>query len=905
MPNLTLQRKFILFLVITLLVALTLNGALFLQLFASRSTEQHQQKIFRALEEIHEKLSSLSKRTLSVSRSLTQQKDLIASVNLINRYQDTENYQPLIFDAEKEKVARNLALQMRSVGIEVATVYDEDKEIVAFYLNKEDSILNGYISYRGGKRTVLVALGLSGEFLPYSKPLPSVLQSNSTDYIDGNSHSHFIVNHQTLFNTSVHYLLTTNSDGTEKQIGMVVVAHEVSAKILAATVAHLGVKLSILFAGTEPTNQLERLYLNEKMPPQPTLQQSHINGHTNTLIRRGGYLFSAASLPLLHSHKGTFIVGLKQEQIEQQLRDFGSAALIVLLITALFIIPLTIYLMNLNLLRPLKQLTDAILKLGKGEYTKIEGLKENNELGQLAYSFNVMVSELQDREEQLRTLSMATEQSPVAVMISRPDKMIEYVNPQFEIMTGYCDKEAIGQGMHFIYEQGEQDQTKIHHMESIISSGLGWSGEFIAQRKDGSTFTLRLSISAIKPAHGSISHYVSVAEDISEHQQSEAMLRNSQKMDAIGQLTGGVAHDFNNILGIIMGNLELLRINLDDRPAEQERIDRALSSTQRGAQLTQKLLSFSRQDSRGQKVIQINPIIADLQELIAKSLTATIQVETNLADNLWPISIDPGDLEDSILNLSLNARDAMPNGGLLVIETANKHLDANYVKQYTNAHEGDYVMISISDNGTGVNTEIQEKIFVPFFTTKERGKGTGLGLSMVYGFVQRSGGQIQLYSEEGQGTTIHIYIPRAEDSSDSPTVQKPKELPRGNETVLIVDDEETLAEIAESYLQQLGYQTIVAHSGTEALKIFSRRKDIALIFSDIVMPGGVDGYHLAFAAIEERPTIKILLTSGFTSKREEFTNGKRKIYLRLAENLLGKPYNLSELAIAIRHALDQ
>lgn len=356
-----------------------------------------------------------------------------------------------------------------------------------------------------------------------------------------------------------------------------------------------------------------------------------------------------------------------------------------------------------------------------------------------------------------------------------------------------------------------------------------------------------------------------------------------------------------------MGNLELLKMALSKQPKELERIERALASTRRGAQLTRKLLGFSRKDRHGQELTQINPFIEEMQELITKSFTAIIQVETQLEENLWPVEIDPGDLEDAILNLSLNARDAMPKGGLLVIETANKHLDANYVKLHPNAHEGDYVMVSISDTGTGIGKEARKKIFDPFFTTKELGKGTGLGLSMVYGFVQRSGGHIQLYSEEGKGSTFHIYLPRAvvgHGEHDEQIDEGQIEAPRGDETILIVDDEETLSEIAEDYLQQLGYRTLVANSGKEALAVLAKTADIDLIFSDVVMPG-VDGYHLAFAATRQQSGVKILLTSGFTSKREEFTNGEQKIYLKLAENLLGKPYNLSELALAVRRVLDE
>ena len=515
-------------------------------------------------------------------------------------------------------------------------------------------------------------------------------------------------------------------------------------------------------------------------------------------------------------------------------------------------------------------------------------------------------NELKAHEDQLRTLSMATEQSPVSILICDPANLIEYVNPQFEKTSGFDLNEVVGSSLEPLLLVNEKEKIQVAELKDALKSGKKWIGELTTKTKEGKHRAMRMSSSPILLEDGSVSHNIYVAEDITDQKKNEEILRNSQKMDAVGQLTGGIAHDFNNLLGVIMGNLELLRLKLSDKPEELKRIDSALTGTMRGAQLTRKLLNFSRQSHNGQEITYINSFIEDLYELIAKSVTAKIQVETHLEKNLWPVKIEPGDLEDAILNLSLNARDAMPKGGMLVIETANKYLDAKYVSNNPNINEGDYVMISISDTGTGISEETRKKIFDPFYTTKAFGKGTGLGLSMVYGFVQRSKGHIQLYSEEGRGSSFRIYLPRTTDEQDEQIYEDHEQVEQlgGDETILIVDDEVALSRAAKEYLQILGYHTLEANSTKEALNILSTNDSIDLIFSDVVMPGA-DGFELSFAAVKQKPSIKILLTSGFSSKHMEYANGEQQIYLKLADNLLGKPYNLNELAAAVRHTLDE
>lgn len=394
--------------------------------------------------------------------------------------------------------------------------------------------------------------------------------------------------------------------------------------------------------------------------------------------------------------------------------------------------------------------------------------------------------------------------------------------------------------------------------------------------------------------------------DITERKRLEENFRRSQKLEAVGQLTGGIAHDFNNILGIVMGNLEILEVLSKGNDQALERIQKALKGVNRGSEITRKLLGFSRKDTHQVSLTSLNKFIENLEDLIAKSLTASIKVKTRLSSDLWSVAVNPGDLEDAILNLSLNGKDAMPDGGILIIETANKVLENDYVRRNPEGKVGEYVMISVSDTGIGMTNEIKEKVLEPFFTTKETGKGTGLGLSMAYGFVQRSGGHLKIYSEVGEGTTVRLYLPRAtEQSSNQAVEEQPKaELLFGDEHILIVDDEAELRDVATAHLNTLGYTTVAACDGRQALEILSTASNVDLLFSDVIMPGGMDGYQLAMAVRERYPMIKTLLTSGFTNQREQLSSSDNEFLFRINRDLLNKPYNLSELSFAVRSILD-
>ena len=384
--------------------------------------------------------------------------------------------------------------------------------------------------------------------------------------------------------------------------------------------------------------------------------------------------------------------------------------------------------------------------------------------------------------------------------------------------------------------------------------------------------------------------------------EAEAQVRHMQKMEAVGQLSGGIAHDFNNMLAIITGNVDMAQRS-DDPDKRDKALSRAMLGANKAAELTQRLLAFSRRQTLLPETVDCNRMVAEMSELLRRTLGEQIQLETVLAGGLWPVTVDPSQLENAIANLAVNARDAMPEGGRLTIETSNCHLDRAYADEHEDAPEGQFVLIAVTDTGTGMSEDIKAKAVDPFFTTKEVGKGTGLGLSQVFGFLKQSGGHFALYSEEGEGTTIKLYLPRAARAAKVGTMAGKMEgddLPHAvaGETVLVVEDEPAVRETSLSALQSLGYTTLEAADGEAALAIVATDARIDLLFTDVVMPR-MDGRRLADAALERRPDLAILFTTGFTPNA--IVHNER---LDEGVTLLPKPYNLQRLAAAVRRAID-
>jgi PAS domain S-box-containing protein len=486
------------------------------------------------------------------------------------------------------------------------------------------------------------------------------------------------------------------------------------------------------------------------------------------------------------------------------------------------------------------------------------------------------------------------------VQMDETGAVVEW-NPQAETIFGWSRAEVIGKRLaEFVVPERHRDK----HTEGIArfldtgeSSVLGRRFEIEAVRRDGKEINIELSITALRRRDGHL--FNAFVRDLTDKIAADDHLRQAQKMETIGQLTGGIAHDFNNILTVITGTIEILEEGVNDDPslaAIARMIDEAAL---RGAELTQRLLAFARRQPLQPRTTDINTLIVDAAKLLRPTLGEHVEIESAFEDDAWPALVDPSQLTAALINLAVNARDAMPGGGKLVLETGNVQLDDSYARMHDEVAPGPYVMIAVSDTGHGIPAAILEKVFEPFFTTKGIGKGTGLGLSMVYGFVKQSNGHIKIYSEEGHGTTIKIYLPRAGGQAEAASEHAAVAPKGGTETILVVEDDPLVRNYVATQLSGLGYTTLAAANATEALEYIDGVKSFDLLFTDVIMPGSINGRQLADEAVRRRPSLKVLFTSGYT-ENAIVHHGR----LDPGVLLLTKPYRKSDLARMVRIALE-
>jgi signal transduction histidine kinase len=394
--------------------------------------------------------------------------------------------------------------------------------------------------------------------------------------------------------------------------------------------------------------------------------------------------------------------------------------------------------------------------------------------------------------------------------------------------------------------------------------------------------------------------FVLTVTDTTERVRADAIARDAQRLQAMGQLTGGIAHDFNNLLTVIVGNLDMANAMLEPNSALLSRLDRAIWAAHRGASLTQQLLAFARKQPLAPMPINLAVLLPDMADLLQRTLGENIEIEVRDAPGLWTAMADPAQVESALLNLALNARDAMASGGRLTIEVANKVLDREYARRHAEVTQGEYAVLSVSDTGTGMSSEVLARVFEPFFTTKEPGKGTGLGLAMVFGFAKQSGGHVNICSEPGRGTTVSLYLPRAVgvELVGAPRAVAPVELPRGSATVLVVEDDDDVRAVAVTILRDLGHRVLSAPDGADALRLFDAhdaRVDLLLI--DVVLPGGMNGGELARRLGERRPGLPTLFMTGYTE--DPVAHERRAEHVQL----IGKPFQRVQLAQKVAEML--
>lgn len=635
--------------------------------------------------------------------------------------------------------------------------------------------------------------------------------------------------------------------------------------------------------------------------------KSEIKGAEKDDLSYEKILHISAPLTIANEKIGSVKYGLSI----QSLYDSKSTLFNQGLIIAFFEIILTILLLGLAsyfLTRHVTVLLKCAEEIASGNYNIDIPVQTPDEIGLLANEFNIMAKAIQNRiielSETSNALSIKTAEfesifNSIAdsVIFVNTDRVCVSVNPATVKMFDYPLNEFLNKRLDFLYLY--KDEYDVQGVLRFAKDSPDRNDSFEASyvRSDGSVFKGELLASRVTDENGNKLGFIGILRNITERKLQEEQLRRTHKMDALGKLTGGIAHDYNNMLGVILGYTDLLDISLKNQPELEEYVKEITHAAERGVNLTKKLLSFSKLKISEKEMVNINTVLLEEKNMLEKTLTARIQLDFNLEDELWSVSIDKDDMVDAIVNLSINAMHAIEGNGKLTYTTVNEHIN-EMDAELLQLDENDYVLLSITDTGCGMNEDVINKIFEPFYSTKGE-MGTGLGLSQVYGFMQRCNGNIKVYSEPDHGTRITMYFPRSFDAfsdKDKPVQSTPDTRLQGTETILIVDDEPSLLTLSSKILSQQGYQVFCADGGKEALEILENEA-IDLMLSDVIMPE-MDGYELSLVVQEKYPKVKIQLVSGFNDNRHvQMSNDD------LYKNLIHKPFSSLTLLQKVRELL--
>ena len=508
------------------------------------------------------------------------------------------------------------------------------------------------------------------------------------------------------------------------------------------------------------------------------------------------------------------------------------------------------------------------------------------------------ISKQRRSEQAQKLLATAVEQATESIIVTDTEGNIEYANPAFETITGYSRDEVLGKTPHFLVS-GYHDRIFYKDLWATIKSGEAWKGQFVNRRKDGTLYQEDSVISPVRNSSGQIVNFVSVGRDRTLEIELQKQLFWAQKMEAVGTLAGGIAHDFNNLLQVVLGYSEVMLQRKKEALQDCPEIQNIYEAGKRGAELVNRLLTFSRKVEPKIRSTNINQEVLQVQALLSRTIPKTIKIDLRLSGDLESAQADPSQLAQILMNLAVNARDAMPNGGVFTIETTNAELDKEFCRRHLGAKPGRYALLAVSDTGHGMDKETLLHIFEPFFTTKEVGKGTGLGLATVYGIVKQHDGYIICYSEPGHGTTFKIYIPVISSAQDSPAIADEAPIKGGNETILLVDDDNSVRNWGARILGDSGYEVRTAANGKEALEIYKKEKEaISLVVLDLIMPK-MDGSCCLAEILQIDPKAKVLMASGYPVNWED-----ENTMTKGSKGFVHKPYDTKQFLATVRAILD-
>lgn len=575
------------------------------------------------------------------------------------------------------------------------------------------------------------------------------------------------------------------------------------------------------------------------------------------------------------------------------------------------------YIWELGVFKDIAASKDAFLALQNNEYIRYDDLPlETHDGKPIAVEFvsNVylvdhskviqcnirdITDQKQAKAERTRLIA-AIEQAGEAIVITDAKGIIQFVNPAFELMTGYSAEETIGRNPRFI-KSGEQDELFYSNLWTTISSGKIWSGRMVNKRKDGTLYTEETTISPVRDASNQIVNYVAVDRDLTEHLRLSAQFHQAQKMEAVGLLAGGVAHDYNNMLTVIIGYAELALRKVDPSQPLHGDLQEIVKAAKHSTDITRQLLAFARKQTIIPVILELNQSVESMLKMLRRLIGEDIDLAWLPDKKLCHVKMDPVQVNQILANLCVNARDAINGIGKVTIETGNTVFDESYCAQHVGYLVGEYVLLAVSDDGCGMDRETVEQIFEPFFTSKGLGQGTGLGLSTVYGIVKQNNGFINVYSELEKGTTFRIYLPLYVDQSVAPQHEDASKIPQGHgETVLVVEDEPTIQMVSKILLEELGYLVLIAGTPGEAIELaVEHANEIDLVITDVVMPQ-MNGRVLAERLLSMYPDMRILFMSGYTAD----VIAHRGV-LDEGVNFIQKPFSIKDLAIKVREVLTE